>query len=185
MWKFNQTGTLGYTPSVNLLWKKNVQQIIQFSQCHARETLDILSQLSQKEAGNCSKRFDTSTAVLRSCYTQSGASYYNLDEAFQALLIPTARSKRATLQIVRNDFLKSANTTVKLVCWFGWWHHPTSNCTAKAPQRRTQSWGTLRRNSPMRQSRPNPRQRKTQPLPQKRDQGFQLRVRQILNLFKN
>ena len=69
-----------------------------------------MSQMSVKEANNCSKRSDAMLAALQSYYNQTGASMYNSDEALKVLLTLAIQSKRASFADCQKKFSNLSKT---------------------------------------------------------------------------
>ena len=70
-----------------------IETIMSLRKNQAKDILRTLRLISSEEAINCKERADASTQALRAYYQQPVASQYNLNEALDALVTLTDRSK--------------------------------------------------------------------------------------------
>ena len=68
--------------------------------------LKTLSLMSSQEANNCKERANATTQALKAYYQQPAASQYNLDEALNALVTLTKRSKKLVHVEQQKKFLE-------------------------------------------------------------------------------
>ena len=88
---------------------KQADAIVSLRKTQAKEILNTLATMSNQEADECKGRADASTQALRTYYQQAGASQFNLNEALDALVTLTDRSRRTVHSEQQKKFTELSN----------------------------------------------------------------------------